>query len=338
MKTRSILFTAPGKAELVEEEVRAVGAHQALVRVHRSSVSSGTERANLVGELNISINAYYTEAHFPRRSGYSASGEVVEVGEGVTGLKQGDRVVILCGCHTEYEVMDERNLVRIEEAGVTDQAAALTRIGIFPLAAIRKCHLEIGESALVMGLGVLGMIGVQLLRAAGAAPIIAADPVPEKRAQALENGADYALDPFEEDFAAQVKALTGGVNVAIEVTGSGKALDQALDCMARMGRVALLGCTRHSDFTIDYYHKVHGPGVSLIGAHNNARPQNESAPGLWTERDDVRALLRLIQGGRIDLGRLVQEVHSPEDAPAVYVRLATERSFPVVQFDWGERA
>ena len=339
MNAKSILFTAPGRAELVEEAVPRPGAHEALVRVHRSSISSGTERANLTGELNISITAYFTEAHFPRRGGYSAAGEVVEVGEGVTGLKPGDRVVISCGCHTEYEVMNERNLIKIEDGRVTDQAAALTRIGVFPLAAIRKCHLEIGESAIVMGQGVLGLIAVQLLRAAGAAPVIAVDPVPEKRALALKQGADYALDPFAPDFAEQVKSLTGGgVHVAVEVTGSGRALDQALDCMARLGRVALLGCTRHSDFTIDYYHKVHGPGISLIGAHNNARPEYESAPALWTERDDIAALLRLNAGGRIDLGSLVQEVHAPEDAPEVYTRLATEKSFPVVQFDWGKDA
>ena len=136
-----------------------------------------------------------------------------------------------------------------------------------------------------------------------------------------------------------MKSLTGGgAKVAIEVTGSGKALDQVLDCMARLGRVALLGCTRHSDFTIDYYHKVHGPGISLIGAHNDARPRLESAPALWTERDDIAALLRLIAGGRINLGSLVQEVHAPEDAPEVYTRLATEKSFPVVQFNWEKNA
>ena len=64
----------------------------------------------------------------------------------------------------------------------------------------------------------------------------------------------------------------GGVKVGIEVTGVGAALDGILDCMARFGRVALLECTRSSDFTIDYYRKVHGLGITLVGAHTNARP------------------------------------------------------------------
>lgn len=337
MKTNSILFTAPGHAELVEETVGRPGAHQALVRVNRSSISSGTERANLIGEVNISIGWCNPEPQFPRRGGYSAAGEVIEVGEGVTSLAPGDRVAISSGVHTQYEVLDERLLVKLEGNCVDDSAAALVRIATFPLAAVRKCHVEIGEGALVMGMGVLGLIAVQLLRAAGAAPVIAADPVKEKRELALSLGADAALDPFAEDFASEAKALTsGGANVAVEVTGSGKALEQALDCMAKMGRVALLGCTRHSDFTIDYYHKVHGPGIQLIGAHTDARPRVESAPGLWTERDDMQALIRLMEGGRLDLGRLVQEVHAPGECTAVYARLATEKSFPVVQFDWRE--
>ena len=124
-------------------------------------------------------------------------------------------------------------------------------ISTFPMAAIRKTRLEMGESAIVMGLGILGMIGVKLLRAAGAVPIIAADPNPKRREIALKNGADFAFDPLCEDFADKVKSVTGGgVNVAIEVTGVGAGFNEALDCMAKFGRVALLGCTRSSDFTV----------------------------------------------------------------------------------------
>ena len=126
----------------------------------------------------------------------------------------------------------------------------------------------------------------------------------------------------------------GGANVAIEVTGNGKALDQVLDCMARYGRVALLGCTRHSDFTIDYYHKVHGPGVSLIGAHTMARPKAESSLGLWTQHDDAMALLRLCAAGRLNLRALIEETYSPVDAKGVYNRLVNEKFFPITQFDW----
>jgi hypothetical protein len=126
----------------------------------------------------------------------------------------------------------------------------------------------------------------------------------------------------------------GGANVAIEVTGNGPALDMVLDCMARFGRVALLGCTRDKNFTIDYYRKVHFPGITMVGAHTMARPDRESFSGYWTTRDDILAVKRLYQHGRICFSDMIQETHSPVECGEVYTRLANEKSFPLVQFDW----
>lgn len=332
---KSIVFTSPGVAELIEEAMPVPGRGEVLVRMAVSTISSGTERANLIGEKNISTRVEDCEvARFPRRAGYSSAGTVEAVGEGVTSVKSGDRVGMSWSSHSRYIVMEENNVYPLPD-DVPFEEAALWHIGTFPMAAIRKCHLEFGESAVVMGQGVLGKFAVVFLRLAGAAPVIAVDPVEEKREQALKLGADYAFDPNDPDFEQKVKDVTGGgAKVAIEVTGIGKALDQVLDVMAPLGRVALLGCTRHSDFTIDYYHKVHGPGIVLYGAHTNARPKNESAAGLWTTRDDVFAEMRLYRLGRMSLSQFVEETHSPAEAPAVYHRLATEKSFPLVQFNW----
>ena len=231
-------------------------------------------------------------------------------------------------------MLPEKNVFKIGD-GISFEDAALMHIATFPLAAIRKCGLEIGESALVMGLGILGLISIPLLRLSGACPIIAVDPIKEKRDLALSLGADYALDPYDADFALKAKKLTGGgVKVAIEVTGVGKGLDGALDCMARFGRVALLGCTRSSDFTIDYYRKVHAPGITLVGAHTNARPAHESSDRFWTLGDDMRALICMTEYGRLSLGALVEQTFSPTEAPEVYKRLINEKSFPITQFDW----
>ena len=216
------------------------------------------------------------------------------------------------------------------------QEAALCYIGTFPMAALRKTKLEIGESMLVMGQGILGFLAVIFAKAAGATPVIAVDLVKERREKALKYGADYALDPMEEGFAQRVKELTdGGVNTAIEVTGLGVGLDQCLDCMAKFGRVALLGCTRDENFTIDYYRKVHGPGIQLIGAHTCARPNVESYPGYFTKNDDAKAILKLIEYNRINIKDIVDEIHQPENCAEVYDRLINDKNFPVVsQFDW----
>lgn len=332
--SKRILFTSPNTAELLDYEAPAPGRGEVLVRLMVSTISSGTERANLCGELNISPNVKYETAVFPRSGGYSSAGIVEAVGEDVEKFRPGDRVAMSWSTHSELCCLPEKYVHKLDDA-LTFEQGALLHISIFPLAAVRKCRVEIGESALVMGLGVLGLIAVPLLKAAGAVPVIAADPVPEKREKALAFGADYALDPFDPDFSGKVKELTcGGVKAAIEVTGNGKALDMALDCMARFGRVALLGCTRHSDFTIDYYRKVHAPGITLVGAHTNARPDLESSAGWWTQTDDVKASMDLIRYGRYDPAKLVDETHSPAEAPEVYKRLAAEPAFPVVQFDW----
>ena len=121
---------------------------------------------------------------------------------------------------------------------------------------------------MVMGQGLLGIFATQFLRLSGANPVIAVDLNAQRRALALKLGADYALDPSEEDFVQKVKDITKGkgVNGCVEVTGAAQALKQALDCASWMGRISLLGCTRVSDCAIDFYKQVHRPGIKLIGA------------------------------------------------------------------------
>ena len=347
---KSILFTEKNKAELVEEAKPEPKAGEVVVRLVRSCISSGTERANLTGVPDGATGIFGDEndmrVTWPRRGGYSSSGVVESTGEGVTSVKPGDRVAMSWSWHKQYMSLPENQVYRIP-GNVSFQDAAFAHISTFPSAAIRKCRLEFGESAIVMGLGVLGQLAVKLLRAAGAAPVIAADPVMGKREEALALGADFAFYPLAPDFAAQVKAVTEsdrrthmgrkpdvGAKVAIEVTGNGAALNSVLDAVAPFARVALLGCTRDSNFTINYYRKVHAQGVSLIGAHTMARPDAESSNGWWTTRDDAQSFLKLLSLGRVSLDGFVAEVHSPEECGEVYARLAVGGAFPVVQFDW----
>jgi len=331
---KQIVFTKVNTAELLDVESQTLGKNQVRVKTMFSTISNGTEKANISGDANVSLGAAATV--FPRYCGYSTSGVVVEKGDDVTTLEVGDRVAMYWSAHRTYNVLDEKNVIKIESDNVDFDEASIVHIATFPLAAIRKTKLEIGESAMVMGLGTLGLLAVGLLRAAGAVPVIAVDPVKERREKAIKFGADYAFDPLDPDFSKKVRSVAdGGVNVCIEVTGIGDGLNGALDCMARFGRVALLGCTRDRNFTVDYYRKVHGPGISLIGAHTLARPDNESYPGHFTTRDDIKALLKLCASGRLNLKSLIDEVHSPIECGEVFTRLVNDKNFPtVVQFDW----
>lgn len=331
MKRKQIVFTAPRTAELLETDVPALSDKGVLVKTEYTVVSGGTERANLMGLPNVPGQG------FPKSLGYCGIGFVLEIGKDVKTVGVGDRVLVYHGVHSNLNVREEDEITKVENDCIPSVEAAFTVIASMGLGGVRKLELELSESAMVMGLGLLGMFSVQFLRASGANPLIAADLNPERRKMALELGADYAFDPSEPDFVEKVKSVTRGrgVNATVEVTGVSKAMLQALDCAAWMGRISLLGCTRVSDCSVDYYPQVHRPGIKLIGAHNFVRPKHESYPHHWTHHDDCRAILDMIERGRIRVAPMIGRVVSPEACPEIYTQLCDDPAFPLgTVFDW----
>jgi 2-desacetyl-2-hydroxyethyl bacteriochlorophyllide A dehydrogenase len=332
MLNKQIFFTGVHKAELVENEVRDPAENEARVKMAYTVVSGGTERAFIMGMDN-------TPKRFPTSLGYCGVGFVDEIGSDVKTVAVGDRVLVAGGCHSQYNVCREEKLIKVENDKVTSLEAALIIIAAMGLGGVRKLEMEIGESAMVMGQGLLGIFSTQFLRQSGANPVIAADLNPERRELALKLGADYAFDPSEEDFVDKVKEVTKGkgVNGCVEVTGIAQAMNQALDCASWMGRISLLGCTRVSDSAVDYYQQVHRPGVKLIGAHNFVRPKFESYPHHWTRRDDCNAIIDLIASGRIQVEPIISRIESPANAPQIYNELCDDPYFPMgTVFDWSK--
>jgi len=330
MKSKTIVFTKPQTAELIEKETKKVTDNLVKVKMEYTVVSGGTERACIMGMNN-------TSQKFPMSLGYCGVGYVTEIGEKVEKIKIGDRVLVYHGIHTEYNVIPENDVTKVEDDNIDSLDAAFVIIASMGLGGVRKLEVELGESAMVMGLGLLGMFSVQFLRLSGANPLIAVDLNHERRELALKLGADYALDPSDEDFVEKVKEITKGkgVNACVEVTGVSLAMKQALECASWLGRISLLGCTRVSDCAVDYYTQVHRPGVKLIGAHNFVRPKVESYPHHWTHHDDCRAILDMISTNRIDVKSIVSRVVKPEKAPEIYTELCNNKEFPMgTVFDW----
>ncbi len=331
MENYAIAFTAPGVAEYREHPIREPKADEILVRTEYTALSAGTERANLLNLPNI------PSPNYPKYLGYSGVGRVEALGESVRGFKVGDRVLVYHGIHARYNLVKAGQLTLVEDDSIDSREAAFVIIATMGLGGARKLELELGESAMVMGLGLLGIFAVESLARMGANPLIAVDFDEKRRAKALELGADYALNPGDPDFVEQVKSITRGkgVNATVEVTGASAAMKQALECASWMGRISLLGCTRVSDCAVDYYSQVHKPGVKLIGAHNAVRPKGESYPHNWTHQDDCKAILSLISAGKFKILPIISEIHAPEDAPEVYARLANDKKFPLgVLFKW----
>ena len=106
MTNRNIIFTAPRIAEIIERDIPEVKRGTVLVRSVRDTISPGTERANLIGDPNIN-SSQPGSVNFPRHLGYSISGVVEAVGEGVTQVKVGDRVSCAWTKHAHYNLMRE---------------------------------------------------------------------------------------------------------------------------------------------------------------------------------------------------------------------------------------
>ncbi|MBQ7386548.1 MAG: zinc-binding alcohol dehydrogenase [Clostridia bacterium] len=332
MESKQIIFTAKHKAELLDVDMPKISSERdVLTLMEYTVISGGTERACIMGMPNAGGD------NFPKYLGYCGVGRVIQIGSAVTSVAVGDRVLVYHGDHAKYNVRPEADITKVEDDSVSSLDAAFVIIASMGLGGVRKLEIELGESAMVMGLGLLGIFAVQFARQSGAYPVIAADLNPERRALALKLGADYAFDPSSPTFVEDVKRVTGGngVNATVEVTGVSAAMRQALECASFMGRISLLGCTRVSDCSVDYYQQVHKPGVKLIGAHNFIRPKHESYPHHWTHQDDCKAILKLIASGRISVAPIVSRVVSPEDAPEVYNQLCDDPKFPMgTVFDW----
>ena len=334
---KQIAFVRPNTAELLDVEKKTPEVNEVCVKMCYTAISAGTEKANVTGDPNTG-GSRSAQRPWPRVLGYSGSGIVECIGANVEGLKPGDRVITYWGHHQEYNTLPKENIVKIEDDNIEMEDAAFAFISSFSLAAIRKTRLEIGESCMVVGLGLLGLYAVQYARIGGAHPVIAVDMSEERRKLALELGADYAFDPTEEAFQERVKEVTygNGANSIIEVTGNPEALNTALLCAARFARVALLGCTRVPT-TVNFYNDVHFPGITLVGAHTMARPDVESSPGWWTHADDCKVALRLIAAKRLNVHDMISEIHPPKDCGEVYERLAKGNKFPIgVCWDWNQ--
>jgi 2-desacetyl-2-hydroxyethyl bacteriochlorophyllide A dehydrogenase len=334
MKTgQYVVFESAGKALLKDFEIPDLKSDEVLLENDYTVISAGTERANLMGLPNTTVD----ENGFPFYPGYSGAGRVVAAGKDVSNLSIGDRVVVAWGGHRSHTIKKADSVLKIEDSAIDLLDASFAHIASFAFLGVRKLKLELGESAMIAGMGILGAFAVQIANLSGAIPVIVSDLDPSRRELSLRLGATAVFSPEEEDFVEKVKSAAGGAgpNAVVEVTGAASALQQALEYIAWEGRISLLGCTRISDVPIDFYKYVHRRGISLLGAHTFTRAKLESAPGRWTEHDDYRTFLKLVAAGKLQVRPLISEIVSPEKAPTVFGCLAETQNPPLgIVFDW----
>jgi threonine dehydrogenase-like Zn-dependent dehydrogenase len=253
-------------------------------------------------------------------SGYSNAGVVAAVRRETSRFKVGDTVVS-SGNHASYVTADADDLITIPE-GLPFDEAAFFALGSIALQGVRKAAIELGESVVVLGQGLVGNLALQLAKLSGGMPVIGVDMYDYRLGKSEECGADYVLNPSKVTLEEKVKEITEGkgANVVIEATGNPEAIPSALELASKYGRVIILGSTRGAS-QVNFYSSVHKKGVSVIGAHNIMRPRYESSHGWWTEQDDSSLVLKLLRKGLLKVRSLMTAKVSFRRAAEAYRRL-----------------
>lgn len=244
--------------------------------------------------------------------GHEVAGTVTDVGPYVTRWASGDTVVVspvgdrngqswVLGVHLDGGWADEivvHEDMLVDVAGIALEEATIIPDAVStPWAAITDSgRVRPGEAVGVWGVGGLGYHAVQLLRVAGAAPIIAVDTSEAARVRALAKGADEALDPSADDFATRILEITGGrgLNVAFDCFGHPDIQQQAFNALGRYGRLVLVGIPP-VPLNIDSTPDLVRLSKQIIGHY-----------GL--EKRHITEVVALVRQGRLDLTESVSAV------------------------------
>lgn len=352
---RQIFFDGKGQLLIQEVPVPLPINNGALVRTHASLISSGTEIAASTGGGNLIRKALeqpeliiralqlarreglkftagqvrdISESWFP--TGYSAAGVVVSPGHDASGLKAGDRVACAgagYANHADYIAVPGNLIARIPE-GVSLLQASFTTVGAIALQGVRRAEISLGDTVVVIGLGLLGQIAAQLLDAAGCR-VLGIDPVGERRELAARLSGAYTLDPSLNDSVEQVMALTDGVGadrvILCAATRASEPTNDAFRMSREHGRVVMVGAMGMDLDRTDFYNRELDFVISRSLGPGRYDPRYEEQGidypiGLvrWTEQRNMVAFLDLIAGGKLDIDSLIGAIFPIEQADKAY--------------------
>lgn len=340
-----------GATEVANVPCPAVRAGQLLIRTERTLVSAGTERmlvefgkAGMIEKarqqpdkvrmvldkiktdgLLATYESVMNKLDQPIALGYCNYGVVTAVGPGVTGFQVGDRVVSN-GKHAEMVSVPVNLCAKVPD-GLSGDEASFTVLGAIALQGIRLVQPTLGETVVVTGLGLIGLVTVQLLHAHGCR-VLGLDFDPEKLAMARAFGAETVNLKAGEDPVAAAQLFSRGRGVdAVIITAATKSNEPvhqgALMCRKR-GRIVLVGVTGLELSRADFFEKEltfqvscsYGPGRYDA---NYEEKGNDYPVGFvrWTEQRNFEAVLDMMADGRLDVKPLIShrfEIGKAEDA------------------------
>lgn len=264
--------------------------------------------------------------------GYCNAGRVVEVGSGVEGFRVGDRVVSN-GPHAEIVAVPKTLCARIPE-GVSDEEAAFTPLAAIALQGIRLVQPTLGERVAVFGLGLIGLMAVQILRANGCR-VLGLDFDKRKLALAKRYGAEVVDLSAGEDAVASGLAFSDGHGVdAVVIAASTKSSDlvsHAAKMSRKRGRIVLIGVVGLELDRADFYEKELSFQVSCSYGPGRYDPTYEDRAQdypfgfvRWTEQRNFEAVLDLMAAGSLMVGELITHRFPIAEAPKAYAALTED--------------
>lgn len=314
MKCKGIIAVGKNDPRLIDVDVPAPEAHEVQIRFKASLVSVGTERARVLSLPN-------AETPFPFAPGYCNAGIVEQVGSEVTRFQPGDRVAayaIGVG-HREIGNVMDYNVVHIPE-GVSFDQAAFTSLGQTSMQGVRKCKIELGESVVSLGLGIVGLLALELAKVNGAIPAIGINRSVGRLELARACGADVVISNAQEGWRQQLLDATDGKGPAVVInnTEAPSVMETSCRIAANYGRVCILGCPRGRS-EIDFYRDVQKKSLTIISAHAvDSIPRWYSYPNYWTFVDDADCFLKYVKRGDVKLEPMINQVVDKADAENAY--------------------
>ena len=268
--------------------------------------------------------------------GYACAGRILSVGRRVTDLAPGQSVACAGADYAHHAeiVAVPCNLVAPIPPGVDFEAAAFTTLGAIAMQGLRRAELAFGETVVVLGLGLLGLLAVQIARAAGYR-VVGVDIDDERIALARQLGAGAALNSTTQDIPAQLHAMTDGFGadavVIYAATPSSEPVNMAFDLCRQRGRVVAVGAfgmdldrermyRKELDFVMS---TSYGPGRydSLYEEQGVDYPIGHVR---WTENRNMQAFLQLLASNQVDVRPMVSRRFPIERAPEAYALLEGE--------------
>jgi 2-desacetyl-2-hydroxyethyl bacteriochlorophyllide A dehydrogenase len=277
---KAVVFSQPRTVGIESYEDRSLKPQEVRLRTLYSGISAGTELTAYRGSnpylhkqwdssRKLFIPSEQPSLAYPISGwGYEEVGEVIELGSAVQEASIGDIIFGAWGHRTRHIVEEEFARDRVQEKSLDALLGIFSQIGSIALNGVYDARIRIGETVAVFGLGVLGQIVGQLCKKSGAF-VVGVDRAERRLEIARQSGAaDLVLNADEEEVAERIRAVTSnrGADIAIEVSGSTVALNQAIRSVAYSARVVALGFFQGEADGLFLGEEFHHNRVNIVGS------------------------------------------------------------------------